>query len=65
VHTCHVRAKIIHRDIKPENLFLKENNDLVLGDFGVSRSFEGENDKVTNTQGTPYYYSPEMLGTSR
>jgi serine/threonine protein kinase len=36
VHSCHMRAKIIQRDIKPENLFLKENGDLVLGDFGCS-----------------------------
>jgi serine/threonine protein kinase len=61
VHTCHKRVKIIHRDIKPDNLFLKQNDDLVLGDFGVSQFFEGEDDRVINTRGTPFFYAPEML----
>ena len=30
---------IIHRDIKPENIFMNENNDIKIGDFGISKQF--------------------------
>ena len=36
---------IMHRDIKPHNIFLDENNNAKLGDFGLSRSI---NDKEDN-----------------
>ena len=28
---------IIHRDIKPENIFMNENKDIKIGDFGISK----------------------------
>ncbi|CAG5125972.1 unnamed protein product, partial [Candidula unifasciata] len=41
--TCAVRylndkQRIVHCDIKPANIFINENNDPVLGDFGLSNS---------------------------
>jgi DNA-binding response OmpR family regulator len=55
-------AGILHRDLKPPNLMLRENNTLVLIDFGLARSAEGAH-SITRTgvlRGSPYYMSPEQ-----
>ena len=53
---------VIHRDIKPENLFISDNLDLKLGDFGLARII---NDNYTTSNfsimGTPCYMSPEQV----
>ena len=52
---------IIHRDIKVANVFLDENNRIYLGDFGICKVLNMEQN-LTDTQiGTPYYMSPEIL----
>lgn len=55
-------AGILHRDLKPPNLMLRENDTLVLIDFGLARSAEGAH-SITRTgvlRGSPYYMSPEQ-----
>ncbi|KAI0464335.1 hypothetical protein LJB42_001946 [Komagataella kurtzmanii] len=53
---------IIHRDIKPDNIFLMNNSNLVkLGDFGLAKMLDQENDFAKTYVGTPYYMSPEVL----
>lgn len=41
--------KFVHRDIKPDNIYLKDNNDLVLGDFGLIWLHEDGGSRVTDT----------------
>lgn len=64
---CHKRRDggvILHRDIKPGNVFLDEENNVKLGDFGLSRVL-GENSLFAHTYvGTPFYMSPEQVAGS-
>lgn len=50
---------IIHRDIKPENLFLDENFNLKLGDFGFATWVRSR--KRVGETSTPYYTPPEIF----
>ena len=52
--------KIIHRDIKVENIFISSDNNVKLGDFGISKSLENSMDLAQSGVGTPYYLSPEI-----
>ncbi|CEL93027.1 unnamed protein product [Vitrella brassicaformis CCMP3155] len=46
--------KVIHRNVKPSNVFVSQNDNICLGDLGVSRQLE--------STGKPeaYYVSPEV-----
>ncbi|XP_040595835.1 serine/threonine-protein kinase Nek11 isoform X5 [Mesocricetus auratus] len=59
VNYMHER-RILHRDLKSKNIFLK-NNQLKIGDFGVSRLLMGSCELATTLTGTPHYMSPEAL----
>ena len=56
---------ICHRDIKPENMvFVGDNYDLKLIDFGVACKFVNKNNQKKKLQryvGSSYYCSPEIL----
>jgi len=55
--------KIIHRDLKPENIFMNKNNEIKIGDFGISKELNSYK-KYTftnNKLGTLYYTAPEIL----
>ena len=59
----HVGARavqaILHRDLKPENVFLDADQNVKLGDFGLSKQMAAQS--FANTYvGTPYYMSPEL-----
>jgi serine/threonine protein kinase len=56
---------ILHRDIKTANIFLKEDNHVKLGDFGICRSLHGDSDDARTIIGTPSYISPEICRHQR
>lgn len=53
--------KVIHRDLKLGNLFLNENMEIKLGDFGLATKLEYEGEKKKTICGTPNYIAPEIL----
>ena len=54
------KANIIHRDLKPENIFINENNDIKIGDFGISKILETNKKYAKSNVGTFQYMALEI-----
>ncbi|VDK89410.1 unnamed protein product [Litomosoides sigmodontis] len=55
------KNKIIHRDLKLGNLFLNEDMEIKVGDFGLATVVEVDGQRKKTLCGTPNYIAPEML----
>ena len=53
------KYNIIHRGIKPENIFVSDNGDFKLGDFGIARTIEKTTSGLSK-KGTYSYMAPEV-----
>lgn len=53
--------KIIHRDLKLGNLFLNDDLQIKIGDFGLATKIEYEGERKKTLCGTPNYIAPEIL----
>ncbi|EDQ92536.1 uncharacterized protein MONBRDRAFT_30913 [Monosiga brevicollis MX1] len=51
--------KVVHRDLKPSNMFMSDELDIKIGDFGVATVMQGT--KTGTTVGTVNYMAPEVL----
>ena len=54
------RKNIIHRDVKPQNIFISENGDFKLGDFGIAKKMDEMADDMSK-KGTVKYMAPEVF----
>ncbi|KAK8900575.1 hypothetical protein M9Y10_002904 [Tritrichomonas musculus] len=52
---------IVHRDFKPLNVFLDDNYDICIADFGLSRRVRENVDLTKQDFGSPAYMAPELL----
>ncbi len=55
------RQRIIHRDLKLGNLFLNDDMELKIGDFGLATRLEYDGERKKTLCGTPNYIAPEVL----
>lgn len=56
----HERMSVVHRDLKLGNLFLDNQLNIKIGDFGLSAIIK-EGEKRKTVCGTPNYIAPEVL----
>lgn len=59
LQVCHER-QMVHRDVKEGNIFVDNDGDFKLGDFGVATTLE-KTQQLVSKKGTPIYMAPEML----
>uniref|UniRef100_A0A3Q1IVS9 Serine/threonine-protein kinase PLK n=1 Tax=Anabas testudineus TaxID=64144 RepID=A0A3Q1IVS9_ANATE len=53
--------RVIHRDLKLGNIFLNDDMDVKIGDFGLATKIEFDGERKKTLCGTPNYIAPEVL----
>ncbi|XP_034044771.1 serine/threonine-protein kinase PLK1 [Thalassophryne amazonica] len=53
--------RVIHRDLKLGNIFLNDDMEVKIGDFGLATKIEFEGERKKTLCGTPNYIAPEVL----
>ena len=54
------KNRLIHRDLTPDNIFINENNEIKIGDFGISKILTETNQYTTKQIGKFHYMAPEI-----
>jgi serine/threonine protein kinase len=61
LHYAHSHG-IIHRDVKPDNIFVLENGNIKVADFGIAKMLKVSDRTHTDViMGTPNYIAPELV----
>lgn len=53
--------RVIHRDLKLGNIFLNDDMEVKIGDFGLAAKIEFDGERKKTLCGTPNYIAPEVL----
>ncbi|GKU29325.1 protein kinase domain-containing protein [Clostridium folliculivorans] len=59
IEICHSQG-IIHRDVKDDNIFINEDGNFKLGDFGISKVLL-DTKQAISMKGTPIFMAPEVI----
>ncbi len=51
---------VVHRDLKPANIFITDNDNIKIADFGIAKLDSSELTRVGAVLGSPRYMSPEQ-----
>ena len=57
--------KILHRDIKTQNIFIQNEHTIRIGDFGIAKEYNQNQDLGGSLIGTPLYMAPEVYNSSK
>ena len=52
--------KLIHRDLTPDNIFINKNNQIKIGDFGISKALTSSHNYAKTRLGKSHYLAPEI-----